>query len=439
MASSLTRRLVRGGGWLLGDRVLRSGLELFVGLWMARHLGPQDFGDLSFALALAALFGPLSAMGLQGLLIRELIAGPTYRQRTMSAAAALRFVGGALGWGVLFSLSFVIGPSEPTRAVLLRIVSFSVALQWLEVMDLSLQADDRMAASGLSRSIAAVVASGARIGLILGGSGVFPFAWVAVFEVLLWGVLAWLAARFGAQQPVLSAPDLTRGRELLSESWLLILSGFWALLNLKIDQVMLGSLVTAEAVGTYAAAARLSEGLYFLPQVLAAAAFPTILRLKTKGPEDYQAGVSRLMNLFAVVAFGSVATALLLGPLALDLLLGEAYQRSIPIFRVHVVACFFVFPGVLLSRWLIAEGHLRFSLLRHGAGATVNVMLNLWLIPALGGLGAAISTVVSYATSSYLACFLTAPTRPMAKLMTRAVLRIPLTIYRGGLSATRLT
>jgi O-antigen/teichoic acid export membrane protein len=65
---------------------------------------------------------------------------------------------------------------------------------------------------------------------------------------------------------------------------------------------------------------------------------------------------------------------------------------------------------------------LRFSLLTHLAGAVVNVALNLLLIPTYGTIGAAVATVISYASAGWLALYLSARTRPMAHMMARALL-----------------
>ena len=44
-------------GWLFIDRFLRMGVGLLVGVWVARYLGPAQFGMLNYALAFVALFG----------------------------------------------------------------------------------------------------------------------------------------------------------------------------------------------------------------------------------------------------------------------------------------------------------------------------------------------------------------------------------------------
>jgi O-antigen/teichoic acid export membrane protein len=43
-------------GWLFLDKVLRVGVGLLVGVWIARYLGPEQFGLLNFAFAVIGLF-----------------------------------------------------------------------------------------------------------------------------------------------------------------------------------------------------------------------------------------------------------------------------------------------------------------------------------------------------------------------------------------------
>jgi PST family polysaccharide transporter len=75
----------------------------------------------------------------------------------------------------------------------------------------------------------------------------------------------------------------------------------------------------------------------------------------------------------------------------------------------------------LLSKWLLAENLVVFSLTTHGIGAIVNVCLNFWLIPLYQGQGAAIATVISYAFASYLVLFFHRSTWPMAKVMSKSL------------------
>lgn len=59
--------------WLFGEKILRMIMALFVGVWVARYLGPEKFGLLSYAQSFVALFSVVASLGLDGLVVRELV------------------------------------------------------------------------------------------------------------------------------------------------------------------------------------------------------------------------------------------------------------------------------------------------------------------------------------------------------------------------------
>jgi Na+-driven multidrug efflux pump len=85
--------------------------------------------------------------------------------------------------------------------------------------------------------------------------------------------------------------------------------------------------------------------------------------------------------------------------------------------------------GNVLSKSIITEGYLKFSLVRHLLGAALNIALNLYLIPSMGGIGAAWATLISYAAASYFACWLHPKARVVMRQMTRSLL-FPLRLVR---------
>ena len=90
----------------------------------------------------------------------------------------------------------------------------------------------------------------------------------------------------------------------------------------------------------------------------------------------------------------------------------------------------FIGMRALVSKWMLAEQLLVFSLVSHGLGAVVNVALNWVMIPWWGGMGAAIATVISYTIAAYGAFFIPPAARGMALIMTRSIL-LPITLgYR---------
>lgn len=158
-----------------------------------------------------------------------------------------------------------------------------------------------------------------------------------------------------------------------------------------------------------------------VPVVLIGAVFPALW--KRRGDADaYERGLQGSLDALFALAFALAVIVQIAGRPLVALLFGAQFAASTPVLQIHIWAGVFVFMRALLNRWLTAEDLLRFALVTQLAGAAMNVGLNLVLIPRHGAVGAAIATVISYATASWLALFLSARTRPMGWMMGKSLL-----------------
>jgi len=423
-------------GWLIGERLLSGVLAITVTAAVARHLGPAEFGVLSFALSLVLLFATFWTLGLSGLVVRELVREPGRHAELIGTITGLRVLGGLLAVVAALTLTVLLGTDSQTRLAVAILAVGVLTLYAFDGIDFWLQAQVRSRNAVIARTAALAVGSAINIGLIVVDASLMAFIVAAALEYALAGVgLLFVYVRLGGQpRSWRFSGSLARG--LLATSWPLILSGVANAINLRVDQLMLGIMKGPEAVGTYAAAARLSEVWYFVPIAIAASVFPAMVRAHAGGHSSFEQWMGRLYDLMIALALPIAILVSVFSTPLISLLYGPSYAGSAPILAIHVWAGPFVFLGAALSRWLIAEDRLRFSLVRHGTGATVNIVLNLVLIPPLGGIGAAIATLVSYAVASFGACFLYAPVRGQAWAMVRALL-LPARVVRAGFVAAR--
>ena len=419
--------------WLIAERLLSGFLGLTITAAVARHLGPSEFGVLSFALSLVLLFGTFWTLGLSGLIVRELVRDPGREDELLGTLTGLRLIGGVIAFVLAVALTVALGQDDTTRLAVVILMLGVLGLYAFDGIDFWLQAQVRSRHAVVARSVALLIASILNISLIIAGAPLLLFVVAAGLEYALGG--AFLVVAYVAQggRPRRWRYHGALARSLLTVSWPLILSGVFAAINLRVDQLMLGILDGPEAVGTYAAAARLSEVWYFVPTAIAASVFPAMVRAHTAGGPAYLAWMGRLYDLLIALALPiAIGVTILSGPV-IALLYGPAYAASAPILAVHIWAGPFVFMAAALSRWLIAEDRLVFSMIRHGTGAAVNVGLNLILIPRFGGLGAAYATLISYAVASLGACFLYRPLWAQGRQMVISLL-LPLRLVRGALT-----
>lgn len=391
------RRILDNIGWLFFEKALRLSLGLLVGVWVARYLGPTQFGLLNYATAFVALFGIFVSFGLQNIVVRDLVRDPAGTETTLGTAALLHLLGAVLAYGLLMAAISYLRPDDALARSVVGLLGvtlffrvFGVARYWFEAQVLSKYA------IWLSSAVFLILAA-VKVGLILSGAPLIAFVWVAIVDAAVVGVgTALLFFRHGLSLKRLRA-RWGRAHSLLRDSWPLFLSGAAVVVYMKIDMVMLGQMADDTAVGVYGAATRVSEVWYFIPMSIVASVFPAILKAKNAGEAVYY---RRLQQLFDLMVLSSLAVAIPMtfasGPLMLTLF-GASFADSGPVLAVHVWASVFVFLGVASGKWFLAENLQIMVLQRAGLGVVANVVLNYTLIPLYGPIGAAWATVVSYA------------------------------------------
>ncbi len=412
--------------WLIVEKIISIGISLIVTLALARHLMPENFGRLSILLALTSIAAPLMAMGLNSLISREILRRPTDSHVIIGSALALRLFAGL----TIAGLATLVAHSYVDDASLLSLLLFASIFNAAVVIDFWFQANLANGYAVVLRTIVLILFALLRLWAIANGSEVTIFVYLAAAEFILTGVF-YLLAYFLLNSAVNKfGISICEARELFSKSKWLLFSGVAAVIYLKIDQVMLGLLLNDRAVGIYAAAVRISEVWYFIPSAIVASFFPRLLEIKS-ADDLYNKEIQRLNDvLFCAALSMAILVSIWSEKLILNLF-GVDYLESVDVLVVHIWCSIIVFMRALLSKWLIAGGFFRLSLVSQMSGALVNVLLNIYLIPLYGIIGAAYATVISYSVAGYLVLFVHRDLRPMGNVVTRSLL-LPYRILRCG-------
>lgn len=432
------------GTWMLMERMLSMVMAIVVSVWVARYLGPREFGVLSYAVAFVALFTPLAALGINNILVKELIMDRARERVLLGSALIARFLGTGAAIAICVASIYMVqgGEGGADKRLLWAVVALSIATAFnaLDVAGLWLQSKQVVRALMLWKMGVTLTAAAARIVAITSGAEVFAFVWIAAAETLLIDIVN-LCAYFGfRERPQRWSSDRATMASLFAKSWPLILSSIAASIYLKIDQVMLAQMVGVTESGVYAVAARMSEVWYFIPQLLAAAVFPSLLRTKLVSDALYAQRMQICLAAFALTATGIAVVVTIFAGTIVHTLFGPQYAAAAAILQIHIWGGVFIFQRAVASKWMIAENLFVFSFVSHGVGAVLNVVLNLALIPRWGALGSAVATVISYAGASYLFTFCDRRTWPMARMMTETLLlplSVPYALLRTRLSRGR--
>ena len=395
------QKYVKNTGWLLAGKLL----SLVVGFIIARYLGPYAFGDLSFADAFAALFAAVGTLGLDSFIIREIIQHPDKRDEILGTSLVMRLAANAvlIPLAILTYLAFrqlSTNETELSLALLIAFCSSAALFKSFNIIDSYFQSQVASKYVVQVQNVCLVLSTGVKIALIYNHAPVLYFAGALVFDsaILALGLL------FIYKRKQLHLHTWTfnwvRAKSLIQQSWPLILTAVMISIYMKIDQVMLKS-AGSKIVGIYSAAARISESWYFIPVAIVTSVFPAIIHARKTDIERYH---KRLQNLYDLLVAISLPVAIMVSIFAdqiIHLLYGNPYQGAGILLSIHIWSGIFVFLGSASSQFLLAEGFTLISFSRTAFGALVNVVLNLWLIPIYGALGASIATLIAYASSTF--------------------------------------
>jgi O-antigen/teichoic acid export membrane protein len=395
--------IVDNVSWLFFDKLLRMGVGLFIGVWIARYLGPEQFGLLSFATAFVGMFGAIAALGLQGIVVRDLVRNPEGARETLGTAAILQLIGGLVAYLLMLVVIVSLRPDDTVARTIVAILGSMTLLEASKVAVFWFESQVQSKYTVWVQDGVFLVFAALKVVLILQQASLVDFVWATLVEALIAAIILLCVMSLRGPSFATLRVSAKRGMSLLCDSWPLILSSIAITIYMKIDQIMLGQMISDEAAGFYAVATRISEVWYFIPMAIVASVFPDILEAKKKrSKEQYYARLQKLYDLMVAIGVAVALPMTFLSTTIITLLFGEAYLGAGAVLAIHIWASVFVFLGVASGKWILAENRQLLSFQRAALGAIVNIGLNLWLIPINGVIGAALATVVSQAIAYWL-------------------------------------
>lgn len=408
--SSGFKKYFKNTSWLFFEKFLRLLSGLVVGVLVARHLGPEEFGLLNYAMSFVALFLSFSGLGLDSIVVKELVKEKDQKQLILGTSFGLKLIGAL---GVLFFILIAIFLSNNSAELnsILLIIAVAAVFQSFNVIDFYFQSTVEskyvVFANIFSLSLSAIF----KLYLIYINASLFFFALAFTLDSFI--VAIGLVYYYFSNGHRLRQWKFNKSiaMSLLKQSWPLVLAGVVVTVYMKIDQIMIKEMLGAEANGNYAAAVRISETWYFIPMVICSSLFPAIINAKNRMDGSYSNRLQNLYNFMVILALSVAVPITFLSEPIILFLFGDQYAQAIDVLTIHIWSGLFVSLGLASSLWLINENLQKISFYRTTLGAIVNIVLNFLLIPKYGIRGAALTTLFSQIVAALLFDLLLKKTR----------------------------
>ena len=193
-------------------------------------------------------------------------------------------------------------------------------------------------------------------------------------------------------------PDLRKCGSMLRYGLPCMMTGMPQMLNLRLDQMLMAALLPSRQLGLYAVAVAWSGAGIPLLSALGAVTAPTVA-----SAADHWQRVQRLAataRVTALIALVLCLTIILVTPFAILVLFGEKFRGSITPALLLVPASGVLGINQVIQEGLRGMGHPYAVLQAELAGLVATVIALALILRPMGGVGAAISSLLGYSTVS---------------------------------------
>lgn len=414
--------LFRNLRWLASYQGARWVIGFLMGAWVARALGPADYGVLATAAAAAAIAWCGVELGMKQIIIVELSRRKRIAPLVAGTAARLWMLS-----GVVFSLLAALWNASPAEGSRVPWWVFWAAMTPLLLMFLQIhnfweEASHRSFVAARNRMAGYLSAAIIRLACLFGWPHVAAFAWTNASEHVFSGGLGAVFGVRRGRSAWLRGWNTVIAKSLLARGGVVILGQIGMLTLLRADTIMLEDMRGKTDTGIYGAAVRLSEMAHLIAPMVITVLLPKLAALVKTGGRKLMDLESRGAGLMTSVGFLSMLGLMVGGPPAIRWLFGPAYGAAEGVLLVHCLSVIPLFMMEWRSAVLIAMDRAMLGAAVSWTAGVLNIILNLAWIPVHGPLGAAWATVVSYALCAFVGTWFLPGFRWMAVSQLRSLL-----------------
>jgi len=386
--------LIKNSLFLIGGRLISRILQFFLFIYAARVLGVEKFGIFSYAFAFAAIVTVFMDLGISRYFVQQASRDIKNIHRFMGASFIIKII--LITLGLIFII--LAGPffqkGQKTITVF-AILGATVAFDNLTIVFSSVfQADERMDYQSIIIIISNTLMAASGFLLIFFYPNLIVYCLVFLSGAVLRFVLSsiWCLKKYGA--PIM-VHDTRFHADLIKKGLPFALTTIFVSIYYYIDTFLLNIYSGEKIVGYYNASYRLIEAPLFITAALTTALFPAASRLYSEGKGQLKKMVQKVFPLS--VTFGltlSIAAAFFSKELIL-LIYGSQYEKAVLVFPILILSVSVIMPNAIIGTIIRATDRQFVSAKLTGAGAVLNVLMNLIVIPVYSFVGAAWTTLAT--------------------------------------------
>ena len=414
----MNQKVIKNASWIVACRIARAMLGMVVSMLTARYLGPSNFGMISYASSIVAFVVPVMQLGLSNILVQETIEYPEEEGAIFGTSMVMSLCSAVACMVGVVSFVYIANAKQMQLVIVCTLYSIILIFQALEMLQYWFQAKLLSKYISIVSLCACAIVSGYKIFLLATGKNICWFAVSSAMDIVLIDCALILIYRKLGGQRLQFCKDVAK--RLFSRSKYYIISGLMVTVFAQTDKIMLALMINEAATGYYSAAVSCAGMTSFVVVAIIDSARPAILESRKR---NYISFEKSMTVTYSIIAFFSLTQSIVMTLLAMPIihiLYGKDYLQSTSVLRVIVWYTTFSYLGGAKDIWILAEGKQKYLILLNIVGATANVVLNLFMIPIYGAVGAAAASLITQIFTNVVMMVMIRDLRKNAVLMLRA-------------------
>lgn len=387
------KKVARNTMWIMAERIVQMAISLVVGVISARYLGPSNYGILNYGTSLVTLFTAICQLGLESVIIKELIEKRNENGTIIGTALVMRLLSSFLSIISISIVVLILKSNDSTMFIVTLLQSLALIFQMYEVLDFWFQSNLNSKYVSIAKTISYILVAAYKVTLLVLQKPVEWFALSTTLDYLLILIIMLFMYKKNNGQKLKVSFNL--GKSLLSQSYHFILAGLMITIYGQIDKLMIGSYINENEVGLYSAATTISTMWGFIPTAIINSMRPVIIEASKVSEELY---LRRQRLLYAIIFWLGIFFAITItffSGVIINILYGQAYIGARASLIISAWYPTFAYLGTARTPWTVINNKNKYTKKYVFWGAAINVILNILLIPTMGINGAAIATLIS--------------------------------------------
>jgi len=410
--------------WHFIYRIARLSLAFFVTAWMARYLGPENYGVYIYSIALAELVMLFWSQGLKEVVIQQIKEIGLEKPDVSVASFQLMIIGNTILYGVLALIVFTFNFDIAVKSIAL-ICGIGIWFRCFESFELWFHSSLKIRVTVFVQFVAQLIYMISNILLILYSAELVWFAYAYAGQLIIAGIGFLLV--FPIKNINLFKGYKKLQSDLLSIGVVMIIGKLTHTSSIIIDRILIESFLGNESVGIYVASMKLTITWIFISSAIAYSFIPVLT--SSKSDLNFTSSTKKMFQSVAYISIVLAALIFFVSDELVHAVFGNEYINSSKILKVLIFSLPFLFLSEGIKSWLVVRKKTKYFMYSMIATTVLSIILNFFMIPYLGIQGAALSFILSWAFGGFLIFLVFKETRPLFIYIIKSIVS-PIKILR---------